>query len=344
MPSNSGIANFLDSTEDALDGEVLRDRLATHGYVFLRQQVDPRLLDRVRGDYLAAMDAHGWIVGDPQDRDAVADKFTVEPEPEFRSVYHEAYRSEAFHSVPHTVAPLLKRIIGDDLLIHPRLIGRIVFPASQAPGGNDYTTPAHQDYVSVQGTTEAYTCWTPLHDVSWEQGPLAMADGSQRDGVRPMVPAFGTGGSQIEGIPDSAWRSGPFTKGDIVIFNSLTVHRGLPNLTKYFRMSMDFRFQSASEPIGERSLDLSSGSLTWESLYSGWEDTSRAYFWRDRDLDVVPFDNKYEEQRNAIAIEFAERGDPRSISSLQRMAVHDPDEANRERATELLRQLGAPLG
>jgi phytanoyl-CoA dioxygenase PhyH len=340
----SGTQPFVDST--ALTGRpaALRDRLRADGYLFLRGQVKVAALDRVRSDFLTVMARHGWLSGPPEERVADGAKFCVEPQPSYRTVYHEAYRSEAFHQLPHSlVGPLLGGIVGTAVLVHPRPIGRVVFPSRHAPAGADYTTPAHQDFVSVQGTPDTYTAWVPLHDVQPELGPLAVAAGSHRDGVRPRVPAFGTGGTEIADTEELVWHSGPFQRGDVLIFHSMTVHKGTPNRTDRFRISTDFRFQSAEEPINERSLELSSGTLTWDSLYRDWRDDSLKYYWRALNPTIAPFDESYERDRNQQAIALAERGDLRTVSTLQRIAVHDPDATLREQALSLLTRLGATL-
>jgi hypothetical protein len=330
---------FVDSTDLVGRPAALRDRLHAEGYLFLSGQVDPAGIDRVRSDFLAVLARHGWLSGPPEALVADGTKFCVEPQETYREVYHRAYRSEAFHALPHTLAgPLLAGLVGADVLIHPRPIGRLVFPSRHAPAGADYTTPAHQDYVSVQGTPHTYTAWVPLHDVPAEVGPLAVAAGSHRDGVRPRVPAFGTGGTEIVDAADLRWHTGPFRRGDLLIFHSMTVHRGAPNSTDRFRLSMDFRFQSVTEPINERSLE-----LDWESLYADWRDDTLRYYWRALHPRVVPFDDRYERERNEQALRLAARGDHRTVSALQRIAVHDRDSALRLRATRLLAELGATV-
>lgn len=336
--------SFTDSTRLTGDPAALRARLRDDGYLFLRGQVDVARIDRVRQDFLAVLSRHGWLAGPPEDRVAVGAKFSVEPQRSYRGVYHEAYLSESFHTLPHSLIDgLLTDIIGGTVLVHPRPIGRLVFPSRYAPGGADYTTPAHQDYVSVQGTPNTYTAWVPLHDVPMELGPLAVAYASHRDGVRASVPAFGTGGTEIADIADAPWRCGPFRAGDVLVFHSMTVHKGTPNHTGRLRLSMDFRFQSAREPINERSLNLASGALTWESLYRNWDSDAIKFYWRALNPLTTHFDDRYERERNKQAIELAELGDRRTISALQRIAVHDPDPRLREQASGLLDRLEAAL-
>ena len=58
-------------------------------------------------------------------------------------------------------------LIGDKILVHPMKISRIIFPQNTA-----FSTPPHQDFVPIQGTTDTYTCWIPLADCPREHGGL----------------------------------------------------------------------------------------------------------------------------------------------------------------------------
>jgi ectoine hydroxylase-related dioxygenase (phytanoyl-CoA dioxygenase family) len=49
---------------------------------------------------------------------------------------------------------------------------------------------------------------------------------------------------------DSQFASAPLAAGDAILFNCLTVHRALPNMTRdHVRLSVDYRYQPAREPI-----------------------------------------------------------------------------------------------
>src|SRR5437588_17402 len=53
---------------------------------------------------------------------------------------------------------------------------------------------------------------------------------------------------------DPDWRTATFEPGDVVVFGSLTVHGALPNASDRVRLSVDYRYQNASEPISAPSL------------------------------------------------------------------------------------------
>ena len=62
--------------------------------------------------------------------------------------------------------------------MHPMKISRLVFPQNTA-----FSTPPHQDFVPIQGTTDTYTCWIPLGDCPREHGGLTVRAGSHQSGV-----------------------------------------------------------------------------------------------------------------------------------------------------------------
>ena len=52
-------------------------------------------------------------------------------------------------------------------------------------------------------------------------------------------------------VPDEArFAAVPLAAGDAILFNCLTVHCALPNVTRnQVRLSVDYRYQPANEPI-----------------------------------------------------------------------------------------------
>jgi hypothetical protein len=56
------------------------------------------------------------------------------------------------------------------------------------------------------------------------------------------------------------------------------------------RLSVDYRYQAEGEPLAEHVLKPHFGRLSWEDIYAGWKDDSLQYYWRDLDLEVVPFE------------------------------------------------------
>jgi ectoine hydroxylase-related dioxygenase (phytanoyl-CoA dioxygenase family) len=96
--------------------------------------------------------------------------------------------------------------------------------------------------------------WLPLGDCPAEMGGLAIARGSHNEGVRDFTVSNGAGAMEVIDPLEGSWVTVPLEAGDVLIFHSLTVHKGLPNLTGRLRLSLDNRYQRASEPVCERCL------------------------------------------------------------------------------------------
>ncbi|MDE0310970.1 MAG: phytanoyl-CoA dioxygenase family protein, partial [Caldilineaceae bacterium] len=89
------------------------------------------------------------------------------------------------------------------------------------------------------------------------------------------------------------WVSSPFENGDVLFFHSHTVHKGLPNLSgNRIRLSVDYRYQRASDPVMDLVLTPHQGRLSWEEIYKGWKSTEFQYHWEKYELtpvEKVPF-------------------------------------------------------
>lgn len=332
---------FRDSTSSRGDGPELLRRIREDGYLFLRGVLPEEPLEALRREFLLLAREGGWLQPGTAVEEALADPSAscVEPESKYYAVYHRIYRLESFHALPHDarLVDLFERIFGEPVLLHPRIIGRLIFPRDTA--AIDYTTPAHQDYPHIQGTEETFTAWIPLSDCPRELGPLTVAEGTHRAGVRTFRPALGAGGLEVIDPLEGRWRTGDFRLGDVLIFHSLTVHKALPNLTNRLRISVDFRYQRRSEPINRECLLLDGSPLSWEEIYRHWQSKEHQYYWERFCLTTVPFDRTWHEMRDAMAFELAEAGERTSISALQRIVSTDPDALKRDRAAALLARL-----
>jgi hypothetical protein len=125
---------------------------------------------------------------------------------------------------------------------------------------------------------------------------------SHLQGVRHIEKVLGAGGaeSQICGN-EREWMQGDFAAGDIVTFPSLTVHKAMPNHMKdRLRLSCDFRYQPADEPIEERSLEPHMGEISWEEIYAGWKNDRLKYYWKGREPRVSPWDESVRWQKQRI--------------------------------------------
>ena len=333
---------FLDSTDALNDAIELRSRAERDGHLYLRALLPIETIERLRLQILGVAYEAGWVRSDAPLEEAFADlnRFCVEPNPDYMDVYARMYALPDFHAIQHhpKLIAVMESILGETVIPHPRIIGRTIFPQKEA-----YTTPAHQDFIPIQGTADTYTAWFPLTDLPAEMGGLQIASGSHRKGVYEFEPSLGAGGIAITDPLEGTWVTNPFERGDVLIFHSLAVHKGVPNSSDRLRMSMDARYSRISDPIAPGSLLPHSQPNTWENIYSGWGDNDLTYYWQNYDLEVKEYDTSYHEKRDELAFEMAERGNETARSTLQRVIARDTDPAKIERAEKLLAHLDASV-
>ena len=331
---------FADSSDIVGDTGALRAQIAEEGYLFVRQLLPKEPLLEVRRQMLEVLAEAGMIRRDRPLDDAVADltNFAVEPEPAFLAVLRDQYALEDLNALKHhpALGALMERLFGEAVIPLPLFVCRNIFPQREA-----YTTPPHQDYVHIQGTFRNHAAWLPLGDCGPSMGGLALAAGSHRRGVLDLRPALGAGGLEVLSADRLDWRHGTFQTGDVLVFNCLTVHRGVPNRSDRMRLSVDFRYQPQTEPMCEVNLTPHRDIAPWDELYDGWTREELKYYWKRHELEVLPFDMQYYERRDLMAFEMAARGDARAKSALQRIVSADPDGDKRARACAALEALKA---
>lgn len=164
---------FVDSRDILQNGEVLRRRMQEDGYLFMSGLFDRELVKGLRTQMLGIAAKHGFVDTTRPLEEAVANMSAacIEPEPEYTGALQEMYKLEALHDLKHEprVQALFERLLGRTGFPHPMQVVRNVFPQSE------YATPAHKDYVHVQGIAETYTFWMPLCDCPMDMGGVVIA-------------------------------------------------------------------------------------------------------------------------------------------------------------------------
>lgn len=239
----------LDATDAALRAQLDRD-----GYLFLRGLFPAAEVLALRSAVLGALDEAGWLVGDPADAlpSAGARREEAQAEPAFFEGYRRIQSLQRFHELAHhpSVVGLASRLVGDEVLVHPRKIARVGLPH------DDHIVAPHQDHPLIQGTPDVLTVWVPVGDAPDELGGLRVLTGSHRGGLRPVRANVRVGGLElVEDLDGEAgWRTADFRAGDALVFHSLTIHAAKPNRTDRLRMSVDYRYQALREPVVEGTL------------------------------------------------------------------------------------------
>ena len=117
------------------------------------------------------------------------------------------------------------------------------------PNAPHLTTLPHQDHWYTGGTMNLWTVWIALTETPLALGPLAVLPGSHVNGLLPHVEQ-GAGRQSVRVTDEGRFAAAPLAAGDAILFNCLTVHCALPNVTRdRVRLSVDYRYQPASEPI-----------------------------------------------------------------------------------------------
>jgi ectoine hydroxylase-related dioxygenase (phytanoyl-CoA dioxygenase family) len=267
----------------------LQEEVSSKGYVLIRGLLPQEAVNSVLGDVTQVLSAAGWLLPDhePQERKADLSAACGDPDPTFKRVYQEVFNLESFHALPHQPAlrEVMKMLVGEQPLVHPKPIGRLIFPHCER-----LVTHAHQDYEFMGGDPEFFTVWIPLHDCPIDVGPLTILERSHRFGVQhherenlhvPEIPAG-------EAVGDE-WVGGHVNAGDVLIFHSLTVHAASPNFSDQVRISLDCRFQDARRVLNPSNLVFAGESgKSWERTYAGWHSDDLKFYWKRIPLTLKP--------------------------------------------------------
>ncbi|MCS7224507.1 MAG: phytanoyl-CoA dioxygenase family protein [Armatimonadetes bacterium] len=279
------LKEFRDAMPILSDGNQLRERMTQDGYLFFRRLLPEDEVLAVRRDIIRLCQDKGWV--DETERASSHPRW--EGSDDYWEVYDALQCLESFHALAHRpeLKDIVYHLVQEEVFVHPRNIARITFP-----NVDQSTTPPHQDYVHIQGTTETYTAWIPLGFCPVELGGLAVLAGSHRYGLLSVHPAVGPGNLavRVDNL-EGDWLTTDYEPGDVLIFHSLTVHRALPNRSQdQLRLSVDYRYQGLSQPICDGALQPHYGRLTWDQIYKGWQRQELMYYWEGLPLHLVPYD------------------------------------------------------
>ena len=280
---------FHELPQDGLSPDILRQQIGSQGYAVIRNLLPTAELRDVLFDVTEILNRSGWLLPGRDPVERVANRLAAcgDPDPEFKRAYREVFSLERFHALPHhpRLREVMKMIVGERVLVHPKPIGRLIFPQCER-----LRVHAHQDYRFKNGDPECFTVWIPLHDCPTEVGPLQILAGSHRFGFQthvdenlhvPEIPL----GTEI----GDEWVGGNINAGDVLIFHSLTVHAAAPNLSDRMRISLDCRFQDYARAINPANLAFAGGSgKSWDEIYRSWRSQDLQYYWKSLPLNLQP--------------------------------------------------------
>ncbi|MFT4822215.1 MAG: hypothetical protein ACI9DH_001738 [Halioglobus sp.] len=285
---------FYDSSPYVSDADALRARFLSDGYLFLPGLMDQGVLMSVHQQIVDICKRCDWLKPGTNPLDAISWTLPkVEGEEDYFEVYDQIQRLQDFHAIPHEseLNKVMQALLGSTAFPHPLSIARLVFPDNQ-----NWSTPPHQDFPNNQGTPELYASWMPLTDCPEKMGPLAILERSNHLGLLPLEFSLGDGHRQTSLSAQAQsldWVGGDVKLGDVIIFHSLTVHRALPNNSDRMRLSVDYRFQAEGEDITQSCLTSHCNRQSWSDIYAGWDKDALKYYWQNKRLNLVPWNDSY---------------------------------------------------
>lgn len=235
------VTPLADSTSLIGNGEAIRQRYEEDGVLYFRGVMDPALLGWAQEKYREALANDGLI--DPA---VAAPKWTGKVTKTWRpcdaigtTVWHEVVKQPQLNAI-------MRDVFDADPVWIPIAAHRSGMPTGPLKEDQDVFAGRHQDGFYNEGMLFTI-CWMPIRDVQMDRGSFAVAPGTHKCGSLHDTSVLGNAIPR-DAIPDSAWRSAHFKVGDVLVFNYLTAHTGLPNPSDEIRMSLDVRAIPAWAP------------------------------------------------------------------------------------------------
>ena len=235
------VTPLTDSTPLIGDSASIRRRYEEDGVLYFRGVMDPALMGWAQGKYREALANEGLI-----DPEIEAPKWTGKVTKSWRpcdaigtAVWHEVVKQPQLNAI-------LRDVFDADPVWIPIAAHRSGMPTGPVKPDQDIFAGRHQDGFYNEGMLFTI-CWMPIRDVAMDRGSFAVAPGTHKRGSLHDTAVQGNAIPR-DAIPDSVWRSADFKVGDVLIFNYLTAHTGLPNPSDEIRMSLDVRAIPAWAP------------------------------------------------------------------------------------------------
>jgi len=238
------------------DTDALMARMEEEGYLLIRGLHRPEKVAAARRAILENLDSNEQI-----DRSHPLMDGVVAPGARgaFLGGSKALTRSEPFLNLVESpeVMGFFARFLEGEVLTYDYKWLRVVGPGDFTGG--------HYDIVYMgRGTKNVYTCWTPLGDIPFEMGPLAILVGSHRfEQVKQTYGQMDVDRDHVAGWFENdpvamvdkfggRWATTEFEMGDALIFGMFTMHGSLNNSSNRYRLSCDTRYQRSDEPVDER--------------------------------------------------------------------------------------------
>jgi len=108
-----------------------------------------------------------------------------------------------------------------------------------------HTMPPHQDFYSMEGSSNSIVIWLPLTNVTKKIGTLQIVPRSHKNGL--ITTANQDGFGIVSKYKNNDFISVELEKGDVLFFSSFLVHRSGINSTDSIRWSVHYRFNDLED-------------------------------------------------------------------------------------------------
>jgi 1-deoxypentalenic acid 11beta-hydroxylase len=241
------ISRFIEANDCLTQRDRLNALYNREGYLFFRDVLNKDEVRRAKEDFMRVLKRQGAIV--PDENEPLWSGCPID-QIDDNALYALSSYQELCES-PTTVQ-LLEQVFGEPVFVYRNTSVRYSLPQDDV-----HTTPSHQDHYFIGPNSDFRTVWIPLMEIDKEVGGLCIAAGSHVRGVREHVEdekyeSYILKGRKQKGIPletiGEPWVTTDYRPGDVVIFNSSTIHRSLTNRSRMVRLSVDARAQPATTP------------------------------------------------------------------------------------------------
>lgn len=256
------LGEFRDSTSLASRPEALRQAMHDDGYVFLRGVIGPSPIAMARKEVFSRLADVGEIAEPPVDGIFTGQSRRAALTSDPGSFWKSVSEGPALRRVTHgpEMQIVLHALFGepargyDFIFLRPGVVGRFTYLHYDLP-------------FFSRGTKNVITAWTAIGDIPTTEGPLFVLENSHRfdDLIAPIHEIdYGSNDSpQVQMMSDavefarcrgSRFLTTCFAPGDVIFFGMTTMHGSFDNCspTGRTRLSVDVRWQPASEPIDDR--------------------------------------------------------------------------------------------
>ena len=250
------IVELVDSSSLLNNLDALQNRMQEDGYLFIRGFHPREQAEQAAHWTLQAIAQHGGIKTDT---------------PVEKGFIGEGNRSFSFFrqtDVAHA-KPILDVVDSNRTMqFYEKFLGGPVITFDKrwlrcmAKGGHNHF---HYDTVYVgRGTKNRYTMWSALTDIGLENGPLVICLGSHlHEKLKSTYGATDMDSDLTEAVFSTDPRemvekfgftlaTAHFQPGDVIIFGLYMMHSSAPNRSNRYRISIDTRYQLASEDKDDR--------------------------------------------------------------------------------------------